>query len=50
MKTDTSDCYGFMRLTHTLAVLWGLPITRRRTNDVDKHDSRDMSVVQGNNV
>ncbi|XP_060870238.1 uncharacterized protein LOC132944770 [Metopolophium dirhodum] len=33
-----SDCYGYMRLTHVLAVCWGMPITRRRTaDDVKSH-------------
>lgn len=46
MKTDTNDSYGYMRLTHVLAVCWGLPITRRRTNDNDYYDKD--TVVQGN--
>lgn len=44
--TDTSDCYGYMRLTHVLAVCWGLPITRRLTNDNGNHDKD--TVIQGN--
>jgi len=44
-RTDGDDCYGYMRLTHALAVCWGLPITRRRTGG-DERDG-DPDVVRG---
>lgn len=50
MKTDSDDSYGFMRLTHTLAVCWGLPITRRKIENTNKHDCDDDSVVRGNSI
>lgn len=47
MKTYTNDdCYEYMRMTHVLALCWGLPITRIRTNNADVQD-RD-TTVQGN--
>lgn len=45
MKTNINDSYGYMRLTHSLAVCWGLPITRKQiTNEILYRDSD----VQGN--
>jgi len=46
-RTD-EDCYGYMRLTHALAVCWGLPITRRRTAGSEKGGVPD--VVRGINI
>lgn len=40
-------CYEYMRLTHTLAVCCGLPITRRRIDDVGKSCDRDLGEVRG---
>lgn len=30
MAFESDDCYEYMRLTHTLAVCWGLPIIRKQ--------------------
>lgn len=40
-------CYEYMRLTHTLAICCGLPITRRRIGDVSGRCNRDSGEVQG---
>ncbi|XP_050058269.1 uncharacterized protein LOC114123716 [Aphis gossypii] len=37
-----SDCYEYLRLTHVLAIFWGMPITRRRTTDNVKRN-RDLA-------
>lgn len=36
-----SDSYGYMRLTHILAVCWGMPITRRQIAADDVKGKRD---------
>ncbi|XP_025202209.1 uncharacterized protein LOC112599910 [Melanaphis sacchari] len=48
---DVNDdvCYGYMRLTHTLAVCCGLPITRRRTDGVGEHYDGDSDEVRATN-
>lgn len=49
MKIDNSDCYGpYMRLTHILALCFGLPITRRQIKTNDRFNGE--SDVQGNDV
>lgn len=40
-------CYEYMRLTHTLAVCCGLPITRRRISNVGERCNRNSDEVRG---
>ncbi|CAI6348581.1 unnamed protein product [Macrosiphum euphorbiae] len=47
-RTDVDDCYGYMRLTHVMAVCWGLPITRRRTGGNERDGDPD--VVRGTKI
>ncbi|KAL5240005.1 hypothetical protein ACI65C_007415 [Semiaphis heraclei] len=46
-RGDDDDCYRYMRLTHALAVCWGLPITRRRTGAGGAERDGDPDVVRG---
>lgn len=44
--TNSNDSHEYMRLTHSLAIILGLPITRRRKNNINKLDGD--SAVEGN--
>lgn len=46
----TGDSYGYMRLTHILAVCWGMPITRRRSAADDVRGDRDSADVHDGKV
>lgn len=45
MEIENVDGYEYMRLTHTLAIFWGLPITRRQINGAGEPGKK--SIVTG---
>lgn len=45
MGIESVDGYEYMRLTHTLAVFWGLPITRKQINGAGEPGKK--SIVTG---